>query len=133
MTIVMVKMVEFLPRSADNAHMGTKKERVYSRYTKEAAALFGRHIQLGRKERNLREMDLAERAGISRATLQKIEKGDLKCELGLYFEVAALVNVPLFQVASDSTFALNIDRINNKITLLPKAIHKKKKEVDDAF
>lgn len=133
MTIIVVKLVEFLAESADNAHMGIKKERVYSRYTKEAAALLGRHIQLGRKERHLTEMDLAERAGISRATLQKIEKGDLKCELGLYFELAALIGVPLFQVGSGSDFDMNFDRINNKIALLPKAIHKKKKEVDDAF
>jgi len=113
--------------------MKTKKERAYSRQTKDAAILLGKHIQLGRKERALTELDLADRAGISRATLQKIEKGDPKCELGLYFEAATLVGVPLFNVDSTASFTMDIDRVNNKIALLPKSIHKKKKEVDDAF
>ena len=34
------------------------------------------------------EEDLSGRAGISRRTLQKIELGDPKCEIGLVFEVA---------------------------------------------
>jgi DNA-binding XRE family transcriptional regulator len=113
--------------------MKAKKERAYSRYTKDAASLLGRHVQLSRKERRLTEMDLADRAGISRTTLQKIEKGDPKCELGLYFEVAVLVGVPLFQVGPESNLTMDLDRINNKIALLPKTIHKKKKKVDDAF
>ncbi len=113
--------------------MKPQKERAYSRLTKDAAILLGKHIHLGRKERELTEADLADRAGISRATLQKIEKGDLKCELGLYFEVAILVGVPLFNVSSEASFTMDIDRINNKIALLPKSIHKKKKDVDDDF
>jgi DNA-binding XRE family transcriptional regulator len=115
------------------ADMNVKKERTYSRYTKEAAILLGKHIQLGRKEHGLTEIDLADRSGISRATLQKIEKGDPKCELGLYFEVAALVGVKLFEVEANSTFTTSIDRVNDKIALLPKSIRKKKKAVDDAF
>jgi DNA-binding XRE family transcriptional regulator len=113
--------------------MQTKKQRTYSRQSRDAAILLGKHIQLGRKERALTEMDLADRAGISRATLQKIEKGDPRCELGLYFEVATLVGVPLFNVDNASSLTMDVDRINNKIALLPKSIHKKKKEVDDAF
>ncbi len=113
--------------------MKKKKERTYSRHTKDAAILLGKHIQLGRKERAQTEMDLAERADISRATLQKIEKGDPKCELGLYFEVATIVGVPLFGMDSTTSFVMSIDRANDKLSLLPKSIHKKKKVVDDAF
>lgn len=113
--------------------MNSKKERTYSRHTKDAAVLLGKHIRLGRKGRRLTEMDLADRAGISRATLQKIEKGDPKCELGLYFEVATLVGVPLFGADSSASFSANFERVNDKLALLPKSIHKKKKEVDDAF
>ncbi|MDJ0861030.1 MAG: helix-turn-helix transcriptional regulator, partial [Gammaproteobacteria bacterium] len=53
------------------------KERTYSRYTREAASLLAKQVQLGRKRRKWTEHELADRAGISRATLQKIEKGDL--------------------------------------------------------
>ncbi len=113
--------------------MKKKQERIYSRHTIEAAILLGKHIQFARKERTQTEMDLADRAGISRATLQKIENGDPKCELGLYFEVAILVGVPLFNVDSTASFTMDMDRINAKLALLPKSIHKKKKAVDDAF
>lgn len=113
--------------------MRSKKERAYSNHTSEAAILLGKHVQLGRKERNLSEVDLANRAGISRTTLQKIEKGDLKCELGLYFEVATIVGVPLFNSENKSKLAAGLDQINNKIALLPKSIRKKKIAVDDAF
>ena len=106
---------------ADNDYMKKKKERSYSQHTIEAAILLGKHIQLARKERAQTEMDLADRAGISRTTLQKIEKGDPKCELGLCFEVATLVGVPLFNVNSASTFTMDIDRVNDKLALLPKS------------
>lgn len=118
---------------ADTISMQRKKERVYSRHTRDAATLLGKHIQFGRKDRALTEMDLADRAGISRTTLQKIEKGDPKCELGLYFEVATLVGIPLFGADSSITISENLERLNDKLALLPKSIHKKKKEVDDAF
>lgn len=113
--------------------MKIKKERVYSRHTKEAAILLGKHIQWGRKERHLSEMDLADRAGISRLTLRKMEKGNPKCELGLYFEVATIVGVILFGADSSRTLAAGIERMNDKLALLPKSIHKKKQDVDDAF
>lgn len=51
--------------------------RTYSAYTKQAALLFGELIKLGRKDRRWTETELADRAGISRATVQKIEKGSL--------------------------------------------------------
>ena len=72
------------------------KDRTYSRYAREAAALLARQVRLGRKRRKWTERELAERAGISRATLQKIEKGDLSVAIGLVFEVAALVGVTLY-------------------------------------
>ena len=129
----MVKYIEFGPNLTYNKPMNQNKVRSYSRYTRDAAVLLGRHIELGRKQRKLTEVDLADRAGISRTTLQKIEKGDPKCELGLFFEVATLVGVKLFDVASTRSFLLSVDQINDKIALLPKSIRKKKKDLDDAF
>lgn len=113
--------------------MNTPRRRSYSRQTKDAAVLLGQHIQLARKERGLTEIDLSRRAGISRATLQKIEKGDPKCELGLYFEVATIIGVPLFGVDVTTSFATSVARVQDKIALLPRSIRKKKKEIDDAF
>ena len=108
------------------------KARTYSRYSTEAATLLGKQIKLGRKQRKWAEHDLAERAGISRATLQKIERGNLTCAIGLVFEVATLVGIKLFSTENTS-LAMHLDRIEDKLALLPKAIHKSKKPIDDDF
>ena len=110
-----------------------KKERAYSRYSRDSLLLLGKYIRLGRKERKLTESDLADRIGISRATLQKIEKGDPSCEIGFVFEAATLVGVPLFDTSPTSSFASSIEKVSNKIALLPASVRKKQKGVDDAF
>src|SRR5688500_3285898 len=70
--------------------------RTYFPQVVEAARLLGAQIRLGRLERRWKQEDLAERAGISERTVRKIERGDLGVALGVVFEAAALVGVPLF-------------------------------------
>ena len=113
--------------------MTIKKERAYSRYTKDAVVLLGKHIQLARKARKITERDFADRVGISRTTLQKIEKGDLKCELGIVFEAATLAGVKLFDVDQNNSFNTKLESVNDKLALLPKSIRKQHEDVDDAF
>jgi len=108
------------------------KDRTYSRYTREAAALLGKQVQLGRKQRKWTEHELADRAGISRATLQKIEKGDLNVAIGLVFEVAALVGVALFD-EERTALASHLARTDDTLALLPRAVRKRRKTVDDEF
>jgi transcriptional regulator with XRE-family HTH domain len=108
------------------------KERTYSRYAREAAALLAKQIQLGRKQRKWTERELAERAGISRATLQKIEKGDLSVAIGLAFEAAALVGVALFD-EERRALAAHIAHTDDKLALLPSAVRQRRKPVDDDF
>ena len=109
-----------------------RKQRTYSRYTREAVSLMARQIRVGRKERKWTEQELADRAGIARATVQKIEKGDLGVAVGLVFEVASLVGVTLFD-SDRITLASHIARADNKLALLPDAVRKPRKAVDDAF
>jgi len=106
--------------------------RTYSRYTREATKLLGQMIKLGRIERKLTAQDLADRAGISRGMLQRIEKGDPKCEIGVAFELAVLVGVKLFD-ADTSSLAGHISRTEEKLSLLPKQVRKITKVVDDEF
>lgn len=109
-----------------------KKLRAFSRYTLLATDLLGKQIQLARKQRKWSERELAERAGISRATLQKIEKGDPYCSLGLAFEVAALVEVELFT----SDIILMKEQIkwaDQILALLPKKIRKTTPILNDNF
>ena len=106
--------------------------RIYSRYTKEATKLMGQMIRLGRVERKITAQDLADRAGISRGMLQRIEKGDPKCEIGVVFELAVLVGVKLFD-AEASSLAGHIKQAEDKLALMPKAVRVPRKAVDDDF
>ncbi|RLA46498.1 MAG: transcriptional regulator [Gammaproteobacteria bacterium] len=107
--------------------------RTYSRYSQEALELMGKLIKLARKKRKLTAQDLAGRAGISRGLLQRIERGDPKCEIGATFEVATIVGVKLFEIEG-STLTGHIERIDDKLALLPRSVRKKStKAVDDEF
>lgn len=108
------------------------KQRTYSRYASEAALLMGEQIKLGRKRRRWTEQDLAARAGISRGTLQKIEKGDLGCALGLVFEVAVLAGLELFE-QEGPPFSSLAEQTRDQLTLLPRRIRPATRVVDDDF
>ncbi len=106
--------------------------RTYSRYCHDAVVLLGGLIRSARKERKLTTQEVADRAGISRGLLQRIEKGDLKCEIGAMFEVASIVGVKLFD-ADDSTLTKHIRQTEDKLALLPKSVRKTTRSVDDDF
>jgi len=108
------------------------KQRTYSKYAQEAVILLGEQIKLGRKQRKWTEHNLADRAGISRATLQKIESGEMSPAIGIVFEVAALVGVNLFE-QDKLPLSKHIEQTRDKIALLPKRIQVKTKAVDDEF
>ena len=106
--------------------------RTYSRYSRDAGALLGALIRERRKERKLTAQELSDRAGISRGMLQRIEKGNLKCEIGVVFEVATIVGIPLF--GTDETGLTNyLGHTREKLALLPKSIRRSSKTVNDDF
>ena len=106
--------------------------RAYSRYCRDAVALLGGMIRTARKERKLTAQNVADRASISRGLLQRIENGNPKCELGVVFEVAAIVGVRLFD-ADENTLARHLNQTREKLALLPKSIRKKRRVVRDDF
>ena len=78
------------------------------------------------------EQDLSARVGIARSTLQKIEQGNPVVDIGLVFEAAVIAGVPLFEPET-STLAPNIERVRDKLAILPTYIKKPKTEVNDDF
>lgn len=106
--------------------------RTYSKTTLEAVKLLGRLIRLGRQERHWTKVELTERAGISRATLDKIEKGDPGSSLGLAFEVATLVGVKLFDADRDD-LRRALKAADERIALLPQRTHPQQRTVEDDF
>lgn len=112
--------------------MSKVSARTYSRYSLEAISLLGNLIRAARKERKMTAQEVADRAGISRGLLQRIEKCDPKCELGATFEVATIVGVKLFD-AEATTLTKHIRQTEDKLALLPKSVRKKVKVADDDF
>jgi transcriptional regulator with XRE-family HTH domain len=53
----------------------------------EIAKRLGERIRAARIRRKLRQEDLARRTGLSRTSIQNIERGDLGCSLAVIFQV----------------------------------------------
>ena len=104
----------------------------YSRLTIAAARLLGQRIRIARKKKRWSERQLAERAGVARATVQKIERGDLGSSIGRVFELAVLAGVPLFEPDADQ-IRRHLARGEDILSLLPKHTHPKRREVQDDF
>lgn len=114
--------------------MPRSMKRTYSRYTLEAIGLLAAMIQLERKNRKMTGAELAERAGISRSMLQRIEKADPKCELGVVFEIAALLGIPLFNSSTDGhTLSVHRRQAEERLSLLPLRVRKPNRETFDDF
>lgn len=109
--------------------------RTYFRLTDEALQLLGMQIRLARKQRRMTETDLASRAGVARSTLQQIEKGDPKVEIGLVFEAATLAGVDLFvpRPPGQATLGPQIARIEDKLAVLPHSVRQPRGEVKHDF
>jgi transcriptional regulator with XRE-family HTH domain len=112
--------------------MAKPNTRPYSRYGLEAAELLGQLIHDARIERGLTVAEAAERAGISRGLVHRIENGETGCSIGAAFELAAIVGVPLFE-AEPSTLTRYLETARNKLTLLPKRVRKSMMVVKDDF
>lgn len=112
--------------------MAKVKNRTYSRHTRRAVHLLGMLIRTGRIERKITTRELAERAGISRDLLYRIENGDPRVSLGAAFEAAAIVGVPLF-APDAASLDVHSRHAAEKLTLLPKAVRKRHTDVKDDF
>ena len=106
--------------------------RTYSRYSQDAIALLGQMIKEARLSKKLTAAELAERAGISRGLIQRIEQGDTGCTIGAVFEAAAILGIKLFD-ATPHTLATKKIEQERIISLLPKTVRASTKAVKDDF
>jgi transcriptional regulator with XRE-family HTH domain len=112
--------------------MAKLSARPYSRYSREATVMLGQLIRLARISHKLTFEELAERAGMSRGLLHRIEKGDPGCAIGSVFEVAAIVGVRLFD-ADQTALAKGVASNEATLALLPKSVRKSTRPVKDDF
>ncbi|MCH8493218.1 MAG: helix-turn-helix transcriptional regulator [Idiomarina sp.] len=106
--------------------------RAYSKYTEHALSLLAGLIRAARLEKKMSAQEVADRTGISRGMLLRIEKADPKCEIGATFEVARIVGVSLFE-AEPSRLAMQLKQVEEKLSLLPKRARSAKKVTIDDF
>ncbi|WCL50160.1 helix-turn-helix transcriptional regulator [Leptospira sp. GIMC2001] len=110
-----------------------KLSKIHSKNTEYALSYLGSTIRIYRKNKKMSESELCQRAGISRATLQKIEKGDPGSRIGTVFEIAFLVGIQLLADNNPKSL-MELSQDSKKIlNLLPKRIVKKEKKVYEDF
>lgn len=108
-----------------------KRQHAYSPTVYDAASLLGAEIARARLARRWTVRELAERAGVSPTTLQKVERGNPSVALGIAFDAATLVGVPLFY-ADGARLADEAARARRP-TVLPRAVRHPKRELDNEF
>ncbi len=112
--------------------MAKPAHRSYSRYAREAAALLGAMIRSARIERGVTVAEVAERAGISRGLVHRIENGEMGSSIGAAFEVAAIVGLRLFE-SEPATLTRYLSMERGKLALLPQSVCARTAKAKDDF
>jgi len=112
--------------------MPASKKRSYARYTIAAVELLGTLVQIERKSRRMTAQEMADRLGIDRSTLQRLERGDPKVELGLAFEACAILGIPLFEESAQG-LTMRLGEAGKRLALLPNRVRPRQLSVSDDF
>ncbi len=108
-----------------------KTRKVFSPVTREAARLLGQQVSVARRERRWTLEELAERVGVTHVTMRKVERGDPNVSLGIAFEAASVLGIPLFHQDPDRR-RLEARRLEDRLTALPQTVRRRRR-VDDEF
>ncbi len=87
----------------------------------DALTALGAQIAAGRRAHRWTADELADRAGISPRTLRNVERGAPTVAIGVVFELAVLVGVPLFGATDDELRDLR-QRATERLGLLPQRV-----------
>lgn len=98
-----------------------------------AAQALGQQIAIARREQRRTATEVAERADVTRVTLRRVERGDPNVAIGIYFEVATILSVPLFGREGRDLAEL-VARGARELALLPARVRRTSRdEFDDDF
>lgn len=98
-----------------------RKVHSLSPHSQDAVRVLGLEITRARRARRWSQAELAARAGVSRATLQKAEHGSPRVAIGTVFEIAELVGVDLFGAPASEMSAL-LRRGQDRLAVLPSRV-----------
>ncbi len=102
------------------------------RATHDAVRVIGLQLARSRREQRRTAAEIAERAGITRQTLRRIERGDGRVAVGTVFEVALILGVPLFG-ADRKELAQMVATGKRDLALLPARVVVPGEDIDDDF
>lgn len=103
-----------------------------SRQTRTALQVLAHQIAIARREAGRSTQEVAERAGITRKTLSRIEHADSGVAVGTVFEVATILGVALFTDDSRDLSEFS-GRLEDRLALLPTRVRTSVRRVDDDF
>ncbi len=83
-----------------------------------ALGIFAAMIRAARMQRGMTAAELAERVGVSRGVIQRMEAGEPGTSIGASFEAAVVLGLPLFDVPTSQLRALHGQK-QQVNTLLP--------------
>ncbi|MFP4235867.1 MAG: helix-turn-helix domain-containing protein [Nitriliruptoraceae bacterium] len=106
--------------------------RALSPMTRDAIAVVGQLVASERRRQRRTAADLAARAGISRDTLYRVERGDPTVAIGTALELLVLLGVPLFDTDADG-LARQVASGRQVLALLPDRVQPGTREPDDDF
>jgi transcriptional regulator with XRE-family HTH domain len=109
-----------------------KKTRVFAPQTIDAAQVLGSQVAQARRARGWTAEELGQRVGVSARTISNLEHGSPTVAIGIAFEAATMLGVPLFGVEGPE-LALLARRGREIVALLPSRVYHGRQPVDDDF
>ena len=106
--------------------------RHYLNTTLDAVRILGLQLASARREQRRTSTEVAERAGITRVTLTQVERGEPSVAIGIYFEVAMVLAVPIFG-ADSRELAEMAARSERDLAVLPRRVRQRTVTIDDDF
>jgi transcriptional regulator with XRE-family HTH domain len=104
----------------------------YLQQTHDAVTMLGLQIAHARRQQRMTSGDLCQRAQISPVTLRNVERGVPTVAIGIYFEVASLLGIQLYDVEPNELPAL-VERGRDRLFLLPSRVRETKGPLPDGF
>lgn len=106
------------------------RNRVFAPQTVDAVAVLGQQIARARRARGWTSEELAERVGVSARTISSLEHGTPSVAIGIVFEAATMLGIPLF--GTEGPELSRLAREGREIlALLPSRVYHSREPVDD--
>ena len=113
--------------------MPASKKNSYARYTLAALERLGQLVAVARKEQRVTAQDLAERIGVTRAMIQRLEAGNPKVDIGVAFEACTILRIPLLGEDDVGSMTLRVEEGRRRLSLLPSYARARTVELADDF